>query len=145
MFKVFSSGFWEAVARLILRNRVLILILIGVGTGLMMAQWNKMRFTYTEANLLPDRHPTNLEYNTFLDVFGEEGNIIVLGVKDSTLLTVEKLNAWNRFSKSFGDNENIEAIITLQDLKKLIKNQKNQQFDQICDPLPSFSSQELFR
>ena len=129
MFKVFSSGFWEAVARLILRNRILILILIGVGTGLMMTQWNKMRFTYTEANLLPDRHPTNLEYNTFLDVFGEEGNIIVLGVKDSTLLTVEKLNAWNRFSKSFGDNENIEAIITLQDLKKLIKNQKNQQFD----------------
>ena len=129
MFKVFSSGFWEAVARLILRNRVLILILIGVGTGLMMAQWNKMRFTYTEANLLPDRHPTNLEYNTFLDVFGEEGNIIVLGVKDSTLLTVEKLNAWNRFSKSFGDNENIEAIITLQDLKKLIKNPKYQQFD----------------
>ena len=129
MFKVFSSGFWEAVARLILRNRILILILIGVGTGLMMAQWNKMRFTYTEANLLPDRHPTNLEYNTFLDVFGEEGNIIVLGVKDSTLLTVEKLNAWNRFSKSFEENENIEAIITLQDLKKLIKNQKYQQFD----------------
>lgn len=129
MFKVFSSGFWEAVARLILRNRILILILIGVGTGLMTSQWNKMRFTYTEANLLPDRHPTNLEYNAFLDVFGEEGNIIVLGVKDSTLLTREKLNAWNRFSKSFKENENIEAIITLQDLKKLIKNQKNQQFD----------------
>lgn len=129
MFKVFSSGFWEAVARLILRNRILILILIGIGTGLMVSQWNKMRFTYTEANLLPDRHPTNLEYNTFLDVFGEEGNIVVLGVKDSTLLTVEKLNAWNRFSKSFRDNENIEAVITLQDLKKLIKNQKNQQFD----------------
>ncbi len=129
MFKVFSSGFWEAVARLILRNRILILILIGVGTGLTVSQWNKMRFTYTEANLLPDRHPTNLEYNTFLDIFGEEGNIIVLGVKDSTLLTVEKLNAWNRFSKSFDENENIEAIITLQDLKKLIKNQKNRQFD----------------
>jgi len=129
MFKVFSSGFWEAVARIILRNRIFILILIGVGTGLMISQWNKMRFTYAEANLLPDRHPTNLEYNTFLDVFGEEGNIIVLGVKDSTLLTVEKLNAWIRFSKSFGENENIEAIITLQDLKKLIKNQKNQKFD----------------
>ena len=60
MFKVFSLGFWEAVARLILRNRILILILIGIGTGLMVSQWNKMRFTYTEANLLPDRHPTNL-------------------------------------------------------------------------------------
>ena len=129
MFKVFTSGFWEAVARIILRNRILILILIGFGTGLMVSQWNKMRFTYTEANLLPDEHPANLEYNTFLDIFGEEGNIVVLGVKDSSLLSVEKLNAWNKFSKSFKENENIEAVITLQDLKKLIKNPKKQRFD----------------
>ena len=129
MFKVLTSGFWEAVARLILRNRVLILILIGLGTGFMISQWDKMRFTYTEANLLPDRHPINLEYNTFLNIFGEEGNVIVLGVKDSTLLSVEKLNAWNTFCKSFKSNNNIEAIITLKDLRKLTKNKKDKQFD----------------
>ena len=39
-----------------------------------------MRFTYTEANLLPDDHPINLKYNDFLEIFGEEGNLIVLGV-----------------------------------------------------------------
>ena len=129
MFKVLTSGFWEALARLILRNRVLILILIGLGTGFMISQWDKMRFTYTEANLLPDRHPINLEYNTFLNIFGEEGNVIVLGVKDSTLLSVEKLNAWNTFCKSFKSNNNIEAIITLKDLRKLTKNKKDKQFD----------------
>ena len=129
MFKVLTSGFWEAVARLILRNRVLILILIGLGTGFMISQWDKMRFTYTEANLLPNRHPINLEYNTFLNIFGEEGNVIVLGVKDSTLLSVEKLNAWNTFCKSFKNNNNIEAIITLKDLRKLTKNKKDKQFD----------------
>ena len=129
MFKVFTSGFWEAVARLILRNRIVILIMIGLGTALMVSQWNKMRFSYTEANLLPDQHHVNLDYNTFLEIFGEEGNIIVLGVKDSTLLTAQKFNAWNSFSKSIEKNENIEAVITLQDLKKLIKNQKKQQFN----------------
>lgn len=129
MFKVLTSGFWEAVARLILRNRVLILIIIGLGTGFMISQWDKMRFTYTEANLLPDRHNINLEYNTFLNIFGEEGNVIVLGVKDSTLLSVEKLNAWNTFCKSFKSNNNIEAIITIKDLRKLTKNKKNKQFD----------------
>ena len=129
MFKVFTSGFWEAVARLILRNRIVILIMIGLGTALMVSQWNKMRFSYTEANLLPDQHHVNLDYNTFLDIFGEEGNIIVLGVKDSTLLTAQNFNAWNSFSKSIKKNENIEAVITLQDLKKLIKNQKKQQFN----------------
>lgn len=129
MFKVFTSGFWEAVARLILRNRIVILIMIGLGTALMVSQWNKMRFSYTEANLLPDQHHVNLDYNTFLDIFGEEGNIIVLGVKDSTLLTAQNFNAWNSFSKSIEKNENIEAVITLQDLKKLIKDQKKQQFN----------------
>ena len=129
MFKVFTSGFWEAVARLILRNRIVILIMIWLGTALMVSQWNKMRFSYTEANLLPDQHHVNLDYNTFLDIFGEEGNIIVLGVKDSTLLTAQNFNAWNSFSKSIEKNENIEAVITLQDLKKLIKDQKKQQFD----------------
>jgi predicted RND superfamily exporter protein len=129
MFKVFTSGFWEAVARLILRNRIVILIMIGLGTALMVSKWNKMRFSYTEANLLPDQHHVNLDYNTFLDIFGEEGNIIVLGVKDSTLLTAQNFNAWNSFSKSIEKNENIEAVITLQDLKKLIKDQKKQQFN----------------
>ena len=133
MFKVFTSGFWEAVARLILRNRIVILIMIGLGTALMVSQWNKMRFSYTEANLLPDQHHVNLDYNTFLDIFGEEGNIIVLGVKDSTLLTAQNFNAWNSFSKSIKKNENIEAVITLQDLKKLIKDQKKQQF--IFEPI----------
>ena len=90
MFKLFSSGFWETVARLILRNRFIILFLVVLVTGFFGMQWNKMRFTYTEANLLPDDHPINIEYNNFLDIFGEEGNLIVMGVKDSTLLTVNK-------------------------------------------------------
>ena len=129
MLKLFSTGFWNALARLILRNRVAILILIGLFTALMVSQWGKMRFSYTEANLLPDDHFVNLDYNRFLEIFGEEGNLIVLGVKDSRLFSVETLNAWNRFSKSFENNPNVETIVTLQDLKKLVKNKRKQQFD----------------
>ena len=129
MLKLFSTGFWNALARLILRNRVAILILIGLFTALMVSQWGKMRFSYTEANLLPDDHFVNLDYNRFLEIFGEEGNLIVLGVKDSRLFSVENLNAWNRFSKSFENNPNVETIVTLQDLKKLVKNKRKQQFD----------------
>lgn len=129
MLKLFSTGFWNALARLILRNRVAILVLIGLFTALMVSQWGKMRFSYTEANLLPDDHFVNLDYNRFLEIFGEEGNLIVLGVKDSCLFSVENLNAWNRFSKSFENNPNVETIVTLQDLKKLVKNKRKQQFD----------------
>ncbi len=38
-------------------------------------QWKNIHFTYTEANLLPDDNIVNIEYNDFLNKFGEEGNL----------------------------------------------------------------------
>ena len=129
MFKLFSTGFWDATARLILRNRIAILTFIGLCTALMASQWGKMRFTYTEANLLPDDNPVNLHYEQFLNIFGEEGNLIVIGVKDNSLFSVKNMNSWIDLSKSFEDNENVDNVITIQDLKKLKKDTQNKKFE----------------
>lgn len=129
MAKLFSVGFWEAIARLILRNRIGIILVIAAATYFFGQQWDKMRFTYTEANLLPDEHSVNLDYNAFLKTFGEEGNLIVLGIKDSSLFTAEHLNAWNTLSTSFKSNEEVETVVSIYDLQKLIKNNQSKQFD----------------
>ncbi|WP_425076130.1 efflux RND transporter permease subunit [Psychroserpens sp. S379A] len=129
MFKLFSTGFWEVVARLILRNKIGILISIILATIFFSYQWKHMRFTYTEANLLPDDHEVNLVYNEFLDIFGEEGNLIVLGVKDSTLFNVEQLNAWNQLSEDFKSYDEVETVVSIKDLQKLVKNTKAEKFD----------------
>ena len=129
MAKQKKSKFWDIVARLILRNKIGILLGIIIITILFSTQWKYMRFTYTEANLLPDDHEVNIEYNNFLDIFGEEGNLIVLGVKDSTLFTVEKLNAWNALSDSFRTANEIESVVSIKDLQKLVKNTEEQKFD----------------
>ncbi len=129
MAKLFSVGFWETVARLILRNKIGILVFIIAMTIFFGLQWDKMRFTYTEANLLPDDHEVNLEYNNFLKIFGDEGNLIVLGVKDSSLFSIEKLNAWNRLSSHFKIYPEVETVVGIKDLQKLVKNKSRQQFD----------------
>ena len=129
MFKLLTTGFWEVIARLILRNKIFILIAIGLATVFFSLQWKHMRFTFTEANLLPDDHEVNLIYNNFLDVFGEEGNLIVFGVKDSSLFTVKKLNAWNKLADSFKGYDEVETVLSIKDLQKLVKNTKKEQFD----------------
>ncbi len=129
MFKLFTTGFWEVVARVILRNKIAILIAIILATIFFSYQWKYMRFTYTEANLLPDDHEVNVTYNEFLDIFGEEGNLIVLGVKDSTLFSVEKLNAWNQLSEDFKAYEEVETVVSIKDLQKLVKNNDAQKFE----------------
>ena len=129
MFKLLTTGFWEAVARLILRNKIFILIAIVLATVFFSMQWKHMQFTFTEANLLPDDHEVNLVYNDFLEVFGEEGNLIVLGVKDSTLFTVKQLNAWNALADSFKGYEEVESVLSIKDLQKLVKNTEKEQFE----------------
>lgn len=84
-------------------------------------QWKNMRFTYTEANLLPDDHPINLEYDVFLKHFGEEGNLIVMGVKDSTIFTPKKFEAWNQLSKDIGKFNEVEFTLSVGNLKQLQK------------------------
>lgn len=129
MSKLFTKSFWEVVARLILRNRIAILIIIVLITVFFSFQWKNMRFTHTEANLLPDDHEVNITYNEFLKVFGEEGNLIVLGIKDSTLFTVEKLNAWNKLADDFKKFPEVESVLSIKDLQKLVKNPEKEKFE----------------
>jgi len=122
MNKLFSIGFWSAVARFILRNRAFMLIVIIAITIFFSMQWKHMRFTYTEANLLPDDHEVNLEYKAFLQTFGEEGNLIILGVKDSTLFTPKKFKAWNNLSEKINTfNNEVDYCLSIGDLKTLKK------------------------
>ena len=62
-------NFWTKVAGTILRNRYLVLIGIAIITVFFGLQWKNMRFTYTEANLLPDDNEINLAYTEFLTHF----------------------------------------------------------------------------
>lgn len=129
MSKKSSKSFWEVIARLILRNRVGILIGIVLVTIFLALQWKNMRMTYTEANLLPEDNEVNLQYDEFLKIFGEEGNLVVLGLKDSTLFTVEKLNAWNKLADDFKKYPEVDAVLSIKDLQKLVKNTEKEKFD----------------
>lgn len=128
MARVFLVGFWDAVSNLILRNRLIIITLLIIATSFFVSQWQYIKFSNTEANLLPDNHEVNLQYLEFTDKFGEEGNLIVIGVKDSLLFTPKNLNAWNKLSKVLKDTNFIESVIAIGDLQKLKKDKKRQQF-----------------
>ncbi|MBG47513.1 MAG: transporter [Pseudozobellia sp.] len=124
----FMKGFWETTARIILRNRILILCLIAAFTVFLGMQWENMRFSNSQANLLPDDHPVNLEYRSFLKQFGEEGNAIVFAVRDSALFTPENINRWNKFSKQLVAFPEVDFVLSLDNLQELIKDNEKQEF-----------------
>lgn len=122
-------NFWTRVSRIILRNRYLFLLLIALQTAFLVNQMQYMKFSYTEANLLPEDHEVNVQYDEFLNIFGEEGNLIILGVKDTTLFTPQKFKAWNALAKSFDSLPEVDFTLSIADVKKLKANRKQRKFE----------------
>lgn len=90
-----------------------------------------MQFSFTEANLMPDDHEVNINYNDFLDKFGEEGNLILLGVQDSALFTPEKFKAWNELISKLTKYPEVDHIISPADLQELKKFEDPKRFEMV--------------
>lgn len=125
--------FWTKIAGFILRNRYLVLLTIALITGFLVTQTKHMRFSYTEANLLPTDHEANIEYNKFLEIFGEEGNLVILGVKDSTIFTPAKFNAWNKLVKDLDSLPQVDFTVSVADVQQLKADRKQRKF--VIEPL----------
>ena len=128
MKKTLKVGIWEFIARLILTNRIKILVAIIAITIFLGFQWRNLGMTYTEANLLPKKHIVNQQYDDFLSKFGEEGNLIVIGFKDSTFFTPKAFAAWNELMTGLKNANEVELVVSLNDLKKLQKDTLAEKF-----------------
>jgi len=129
MKNTIQAGFWERLARIILKNRITILIAIAAITVFLGFQWRNLSMTYTEANLLPKKHIVNRQYQDFLNKFGEEGNLIVIGFQDKTFFTPKAYAAWNELMTGLKDSKEVELVVSLNDLKKLQKDTIAEKFE----------------
>ena len=129
MKNALKAGFWELIARIVLTNRVAILIIIFIITVFLGFQWRNLSMTYTEANLLPKKHIVNQQYDDFLSKFGEEGNLIVIGFQDPKFFTPKAFSAWNELMNSLKKSKEIDLVVAVNDLKKLQKDTINEKFN----------------
>ena len=83
-----------------------------------------MQFTFTEANLLPDNHPENVLYHSFTKTFGEEGNIIVMALQDSTFFKKEKRKVWKNLNEKIQGFDEINFVLSTENIQELVKTKK---------------------
>jgi len=126
-------NFWQYVSRFILKQRIIILLVIASATLFLGSKIQYIKFSHTEANLLPEDHEENIIYNHFLDIFGDEGNLIILAIQDSAIFEVSNFNKWNDFSKKIDSSAQVDFTISIGDIQKLKKDKENQRF--IVEPL----------
>ncbi len=128
MSNIKNSKGWDIFARLILRNRIFFLVFIFISTLLLSTQWKNLKFSYSEANLMPKDHPFNLAYDNFINVFGEEGNLLIIAVKDSSLFKKNNFNSWIELSQSFKNKKEVNNVIHVGNIPIISKDKIKKEF-----------------
>ena len=128
MSNIKNSKGWDIFARLILRNRIFFLVFIFISTLLLSTQWKNLKFSYSEANLMPKDHPFNLAYDNFVNVFGEEGNLLIIAVKDSSLFKKNNFNSWIELSQSFKNKKEVNNVIHVGNIPVISKDKIKKEF-----------------
>jgi predicted RND superfamily exporter protein len=117
------------VSRFILRNRILLIVILALSTIFMAYTGRGVRLSYENASLLPDKDPTRIEYLEFKKLFGEDGNVIVVGAINPDLFQLEQFNAWADLGKKIRDIDGIREVVSIARAINLVKNDSTHQFD----------------
>lgn len=133
---------WFKLSKIILKNRLAILIGIGIVTIIMgyLAQFAKM--SYQMAQILPRTDSTYIDYENFKSTFGADGSIVVVGIKNENLFELENFNAWydlthdlKKIQVDFRKNNEdvrvngITEALSIANAYTLTKNDEKKQFD----------------
>ena len=136
-----KNNFWGFVANFILRNRLHIIGSILLITIFFSFQWKYIRFTYTEANLLPSKHPENIEYDAFVKIFGEEGNLMVIALKEEEFFEPRIFEKWIALNEKIESFPEVHFTLSTNNVKELVKDENIKSF--VLKPVFDIADYEL--
>lgn len=119
---------WQFIVRLILRNRLAILIIIGLLTILMGYLGSNIKMSYEMARMLPASDPISVEYDDFKKQFGLDGSVIFVAIQDPELFTVDHFNSWYELSMEVLDINGVQEVVSVAHLYNLIRNDSLKKF-----------------
>ncbi|MCL3780379.1 RND family transporter [Prolixibacteraceae bacterium JC049] len=120
---------WIHIARFILRNKILLLSLIAAITVFMGYQAQFVEMSYEYAPLLPEKDPAYKENQEFRKLFGEEGNVIVVGLQSDEFFELKKFNNWTKLCKELKEIDGVENLLSVSNTYYLKKNKELKKFE----------------
>ncbi len=118
----------DSFSNFILRYRVFFISIIFLFTIFMAYQSQFVRYNYDFAQTVPDSDEDMIYYKDFKKIFGEDGNVFAIGLKDSSIFDIKTFNSYNEYVQNLESIKGINGVLSLPNLKVLIKDEDNKSF-----------------
>jgi uncharacterized protein len=119
---------WSKVADFIIRFRMLLIGVIGIITVVMGFYASKVEMSYDFARTVPPEDPDMIFFTKFKQQFGEDGNMMAVGVKDSSIYKLDGFNKLRELSLKLKGIEGINEVLSLPLLRIIQKDTVEKKF-----------------
>ena len=112
---------WRSLAHFILKYRLPLLILLAVLTAAMIYEAKKVQLSYDFGKAIPIDNPKYIAYLEFKKKFGEDGNLLVIGIQTPDFFRENFFNSYVALQRDLKKLSGVEDIISVPTSIKLVK------------------------
>src|SRR5690606_33625149 len=116
---------WHSIAAFIIKFRVSLLIVL-LGVTVVMAYYaSKVTLSYEFNSAIPTDNPEYVTYQKFRKQFGEDGNLMVIGVQTDRFFEPSFFQDYAALVHKLEDIEAVENVLSIPGAVNLIKDTQN--------------------
>ena len=113
---------WYRIGQFILKYRLLLLAVLLAATAVMGYFASKVQLSYDFTKAIPVNNPKYRAYQEFKKKFGEDGNLLVLGIKTEKFFEAKTFNAYFNLQQQLKKVKGVDDIISVPAAINLVKN-----------------------
>ncbi|HEY5370305.1 MAG TPA: MMPL family transporter [Hanamia sp.] len=122
---------WQHLAKLVLKNRLILLICLLVATLIMAFFASRIQLSYEFNNAIPVDNPKYEDYLSFRKKFGDDGNVLVIGVQTKDFFQLKNFTAFQKLNNGLTKIPNVEDVLSVAKAVNLLKDTASQKLDAI--------------
>jgi predicted RND superfamily exporter protein len=120
---------WKSIARIILRNRIKFLVILGLITLFLGFESRTAEISYEFPKLLPSTDTTVLDFERFKKQFGQDGTVMVIGISDTNIWQYNKFSDWYDLTQALRKIKGVDEVVSIARLYNLHANDSTQKFE----------------
>lgn len=122
---------WRSLANLVIKNRILFLVLLFISTAIMGYFASKVKLSYEFTRAIPTDNPKYLAYKAFRNQFGDDGNLLVIGVQSDKLFSKEQFIPYMNLNKDLKGISGVEDILSVPRAVTLAKDSTSEKLNAV--------------
>ncbi len=113
---------WQRLAKFVLKNRIFLLILLFATTAIMAFFASKVKLSYEFSKAIPVDNPKYQDYLSFKSQFGDDGNVLVIGVQTKDFFKPGNFEAFRKLNDELKTVPYIEDVLSVSNAVSLAKD-----------------------